>query len=407
MFDKILLSRIPGLDREDVEDRTNGPIADVDINDNTFEINVANSNQMDTSMPGKYNVVQDSLTKEELKVSGFDIVKEQEKDKILSDLKIRLQKGDVTSTDYSCHVVLDHILYYISNVNDNPALRTYIPYHIKHAIIKQYHDDNGHLGIDKVFDSLRIKYYWPNMYKELYDYVNNCVTCKTRSLKKVKPPQQETDIPPYPFAKIGLDLSGPYPKSLAGNKYIIGFVDWYSGWCEAFAVPDKTADNVVHLLIDEIIPRFGTPLEIVTDNGTENVNKIMKETLEQYKIKHITTSVYHSQSNAKVERFHRTLHDIMSKRLEENYEVWDVHLNQVLAAIRFNVNESTKFSPYYLLYNRDPVLPLDNILKPHRRYLGDKPHKIGLQNQHRSFILVHNHLKKAKKRQNKYADRNA
>ena len=137
-----LLTCIPGLDREDVEDRTNGPIADVDINDNTFEINVVNSNQMDTSMPGKYNVVQDSLTKEELKVSGFDIVKEQEKDKTLSDLKIRLQKGDVTSTDYSHHVVLDHILYYISNVNDNPTLRTYIPYHIMHAIIKQYHDDN-------------------------------------------------------------------------------------------------------------------------------------------------------------------------------------------------------------------------------------------------------------------------
>ena len=327
-----LLSHIPALDKEGIEDGTNSPIADVDISDNTFEINVVNSNQMETSMPSKYNVVQDSLTKEELKVSGFDIVKEQEKDKVLFDLKIRLQKGNVTSTDYSHHVVLDDILYYISNVNDNPTLRTYIPYHIKRALIKQFHDDNGHLGIDKVFDSLRLKYYWPNMYKNLYDYVNNCVTCKTRSLKKIKPPLQETDIPLYPFAKIGLDLSGPYLKSLAGNKYIIGFVDWYSGWCEAFAVPDKTADNVAHLLIDEIIPRFGTPLEIFTDNGTENVNKIMKETFEQYKIKHITTSVYHPQSNAKVEHFHRTLHDIMSKRLEENYEIWDVHLNQVLAA---------------------------------------------------------------------------
>ena len=126
-----LLSRIPGLDKEGIEDRTNSPIADVDISDNTFEINVVNSNQMETSMPSKYNVVQDSLTKEELKVSGFDIVKEQEKDKVLFDLKIRLQKGNVTSTDYSHHVVLDDILYYISNVNDNPTLRTYIPYHIQ------------------------------------------------------------------------------------------------------------------------------------------------------------------------------------------------------------------------------------------------------------------------------------
>ena len=126
-----------------------------------------------------------------------------------------------------------------------------------------------------------------------------------------------------------------------------------------------------------------------------------------FKIKHITTSVANPQSNSKVECFHRTLHDVMSKRLDENYETWDLQLNQVLAPIRFNVNESTRFSPYYLLYNRDPVLLLDNILKLHRCYLGEEPHKIGLQQQHKLFTLAHNHLKKAKKRQARYANRNA
>ena len=58
-------------------------------------------------------------------------------------------------------------------------------------------------------------------------------------------------------------------------------------------MPDKTAENVAHLLIDEIIPRFGTSIEIVTHNGTENVNSVMKHTLETFKIKHITTSVGH------------------------------------------------------------------------------------------------------------------
>ena len=46
---------------------------------------------------------------------------------------------------------------------------------------------------------------------------------------------------------------------MSGNKYIIAFVDWFSGWPEAFAVPDKTADTVAHLLIEEIFPRFGCP----------------------------------------------------------------------------------------------------------------------------------------------------
>ena len=50
----------------------------------------------------------------------------------------------------------------------------------------------------------------------------------------------------------------------------------------------------------------------------------------------------------------------------------------MLAAIRFNTNDSTKFSPFYLLYNHDPLLHIDNILKPRHRYYGEDPHRIGL-----------------------------
>lgn len=50
---------------------------------------------------------------------------------------------------------------------------------------------------------------------------------------------QEIDIPPFPMAMIGLDLSGPYPTSLLGNKYIVSFIDIYCGWPKAFPVPNK------------------------------------------------------------------------------------------------------------------------------------------------------------------------
>ena len=105
-------------------------------------------------------------------------------------------------------------------------------------------------------------------------------------MTKVKPPQQETDAPPYPFAKIGIDVTGPYQKTLSGNKYVIGFVDWYLGSAEAFLVPDKSAETTAHLLLEEIIPRHSTPLQLVTDNGTENVNKVMQHLLQTLNISH-------------------------------------------------------------------------------------------------------------------------
>lgn len=76
------------------------------------------------------------------------------------------------------------------------------------------------------------------------------------------------------------------------------------------AVPDKTAATVAHLNIEEIFPRYGAPLEIITDSGTENENRTVNETLDALTISHVKTSYYHPQSNAKVEQFHRTLHDV-------------------------------------------------------------------------------------------------
>ena len=80
-------------------------------------------------------------------------------------------------------------------------------------------------------------------------------------------------------------------------------------------------------------------------------------------------------------------------------------LNQALAAIRFNTSDTTKMSPFFASYNRDPVLPLDNILQPRRKYHGEQNHKIALERQHKSFLLVHKFQKRSKRRQARYANK--
>lgn len=68
------------------------------------------------------------------------------------------------------------------------------------------------------------------------------------------------------------------------------------------------------LILNEILfPRYGALGQLVSDNGQENVNRIMAETLASLNIAHITTFHYHLESNTKVERFHRTLGDILVK----------------------------------------------------------------------------------------------
>ena len=276
------------------ENLDEGEEVTLDINDNTFEVNTLNSNRFEPKKFAKCDVsMDDPLKKPEDCFPELDMVKEQAKDDEILELKTILVHGDPGKDTQRKHLIVDGVLYYLSDPDNDPILRLYVPRHLRTGVITQYHDGNGHMGVQKSFDGIRQKYYWPNLYKEIYQYVTNCVVCKTRSLQKVKQPLQETDIPPFPMAKLSLDLSGPYPTSLSGNKYIIAFVDWFSGWPEAFAVPDKTADTVANLLIEEIYPRYGCPLQIVTDNGTENVNQVMRETLEAMNIHHVLTSVYH------------------------------------------------------------------------------------------------------------------
>ncbi|MCG8049023.1 MAG: reverse transcriptase domain-containing protein, partial [Candidatus Thiodiazotropha endolucinida] len=304
-----LLSRLQqnvGLSQE--EDSAYEP----EINANTYEIGALNSNKFQPKDYARCNYKPpDSLEKPTLG-DDIDIVIEQSKDDDLMTVKLSLQNDKASKTVQQKHIIIDNVLYYISDVDSNPTLRLYVPKHLKEHVIDQYHDLNGHMGIDKTFEAIKTKYYWPNLYKELYEYVSHCITCQVRGKQAQKPPLQMTDTPPYAFAKIGLDLSGPYPTSLSGNRYIVGFIDLYSGYPEAFAVPDKSADNIAQLLIDEIFPRYGSVLEIVTDNGSENVNRVMRETLEALNINHVRTSIYHPQSNSKIEKFHATLHDILS-----------------------------------------------------------------------------------------------
>jgi hypothetical protein len=78
-----------------------------------------------------------------------------------------------------------------------------------------------------------------------------------------------------------------------------------------------------------------------------------------------------------------------------------------LAALRFNVSRTSKYSPFYLLYNRDPILPVDQLLQPRQRYHGEEYHKIALQEQHNTFLSVYKNLKKAKREQASYAGKTA
>lgn len=70
----------------------------------------------------------------------------------------------------------------------------------------------------------------------------------------------------------------------------------------------------------------------------------------------------------------------LSKGENENQ---NLHLNKSIATVTFEINETIKFT---LIISRDVVLPLDNLLKPRRIYVGKESPKILIEHQHKIFL---------------------
>ena len=89
----------------------------------------------------------------------------------------------------------------------------------------------------------------------------------------------------------------------------------------------------------------GAPSQNVTDNGKEQINTVVRETLESLGIQHVKTSYYNPRGNGKCKRLHKTMNDILSTKIKEDVSTWDVYINQ-LAAVRFIVSASTQLSTF-------------------------------------------------------------
>ncbi|KAL4232960.1 hypothetical protein ACF0H5_007648 [Mactra antiquata] len=375
-----------------------------EINDNAYQINLINTTQMDTR---QFVSVIDDEPRDNFERPTFDDVTlnmttEQERDDGLNTIKNQLTMTDPPNA-VNKYVLLNNVIYYLTDMDNDPVLRLCIPTHLQSDVLKRYHEELKHMGADKCYDTIKQKYFWKNMYKSILEFISKCVVCNMRANSQQKPHVNDTEIPVHAFAKCSMDITGPLPETLSGNRYILVFMCCLTGWVEAFAIKRKTAENIAHLLIDEIFNRYSSPRVLLSDNGSEMVNEVVKYVTNELNIAKIETSFYSPNSNGKVERFNATLKDILSKTTEEN--MWDCGLNAAVAAYRFSPCTSTGFSPFYLLYGREPEFPVDSILRPRRRYYGDEDHKIMLQTQHKAFRAAYQNMKKAKQKQSRLANR--
>ena len=107
------------------------------------------------------------------------------------------------------------------------------------------------------------------------------------------------------------------------------------------------------------ICRHSVPEQLLSDRV---LSDLIQGMCDELGVKKMNTSGYHPQTDGLVEKFNSTLIAMISKCCEVAMHNWDQYLPHLLFAYRSSVQESTRESPFFLLYGRDPRLPTESIL---------------------------------------------
>lgn len=174
-------------------------------------------------------------------------------------------------------------------------------------------------------------------------FIRTCHLCQLRKTQHVLiPPTVATPAPL--FSKVYMDTMHLTPSS--GYKYIVQGRCSLTHWPEWEMLRTESAKSLARFILHNIIYRWGTLLEIVTDNGAPFV-KAMDYLSKQYHIKHIRISGYNSRANGIVERSHFDVRQALFKACDGDQSKWAASAYSVFWAERVTVRRHMGCSPYF------------------------------------------------------------
>ncbi len=205
-------------------------------------------------------------------------------------------------------------------------------------------------------------------------------------LKLRAAPILEYPLPAGPFDVVGIDLL-QLPRSIQGSIYALVCVDHFSRFIVLAPLPKKSATTVAHAIVSHLICPYKTPRVVLSDNGTEVKNQVLREICNRFNIRQTFITSHHPASNGFVERTNRKILEVLRHLAGHLQETWEDWLSHVAASINGSVKSSTGKTPHYILYGFDKRLPYDVFVpSPVPLYSPDDYSKL----QFHCFQTIHN-----------------
>ena len=245
------------------------------------------------------------------------------------------------------------------------GFRALVPDSMRSRIMTLAHDHptSAHLGRSRTTERVRQRFLWPGMFADIRRYCSTCDLCQRRhrpAPKKRAP--LVTEVTSQPFRRIAIDIT-EMPVSENGNRYAVVIMDYFSKYVRVYPVRRQDAETVTTVLLDWVYD-MGVPDRIHSDQGGQFESALFQCMCKRLGIQKTRTTPYHPESDGMVERFMRTLKDMVAKYVDPQGANWDADIKAYCMAYNTSVHSVTGYSPFFLLHGFHPKTPLDAVINP-------------------------------------------
>ncbi len=251
----------------------------------------------------------------------------------------------------------DGVLYRRQKDKDSITYQLVLPEELRSSVMSSLHDNMGHMGMERTLDLVRARFYWPKMAADVEQKIRTCGCCVRRKF----PPQKAAPLvniqATRPLQLVCMDFVSLEPDR-SNTREILVITDFFTKYAVAIPTPNQKARTIAKCLWENFIVHYGFPERLHVDQGPDFESRTIKELCEISGIQKIRTTPYHPRGNP-VEHFKRTLLGMLGTLEEKDKSRWRDFVKPLVHAYNCTKHEVTGFTPYELMFGRQPRLPFD------------------------------------------------